>query len=259
MLPRKPAIVYENPSLDEAVKAVKEATTGHRTVIVVGSCIVEYQGRASSKLGAGERILVVKEDGSVMVHRQKGNDPVNWQPPGSVFYTSGRKGILTVKAVRKKPNESITAHFDRVFLVAVLSLADKAEFSMYASEEDMQKAILLQPSIVEEGLKLITYEKRVKPGFIDVYGVDAKSRMVIVEIKRKTAGKEAALQLSRYVDSVRGIVNREVRGVLAAPSIAKGVQKLLVTLGLDYRQLDPKKCAKIVRETETRKLEDFFP
>jgi RecB family endonuclease NucS len=123
----------------------------------------------------------------------------------------------------------------------------------------MQKAILLQPSIVEEGLKLITYEKRVKPGFIDVYAVDAEGRMVIVEIKRKTAGKDAALQLSRYVDSVRGIVNREVRGVLAAPSIAKGVQKLLVTLGLDYKQLDPKKCAEIVRETETRKLGDFFP
>ena len=259
MLLRKPAVVYENPSLEEAVKAVKKATSGRKTVIVVGSCKVEYQGRASSKLGAGERILVVKEDGSVMVHRQRGNEPVNWQPPGSVFYTSSRKGILTVKAARKKPNESITAHFDRVFLVAVLSLVDRAEFAMYASEEDMQKAVLMQPSIVEEGLKPITYEKKVKPGFIDVYAVDAEGRMAIVEIKRKTAGKEAALQLSRYVDSVRGIVNREVRGILAAPSIAKGVQKLLVTLGLDFRQLDPKKCAEIVKEIETRKLEDFFP
>ena len=259
LLSRSPAVVYENPSLEEAVKAVREATAGRKMVIVVGSCRVEYQGRASSKLEMGERILVVKEDGSVMVHRQKGYEPVNWQPPGSVFYTSGRKGVLTVKAVRKKPNESITAHFDRVYFVAVLSLVDKAEFSMHASEEDMQKAILMQPSIVEEGLKPITYEKKVKPGFIDIYGVDTKGRMVIVEIKRKTAGKEAALQLSKYVDSVRGIVNREVRGILAAPSMAKGVQKLLVTLGLDYKQLDPKKCAEIVRENETKKLEDFFP
>ena len=259
LLSRSPAVVYENPSLEEAVKAVREATAGRKMVIVVGSCRVEYQGRASSKLERGERILVVKEDGSVMVHRQKGYEPVNWQPPGSVFYTSGRKGVLTVKAVRKKPNESITAHFDRVYFVAVLSLVDKAEFSMHASEEDMQKAILMQPSIVEEGLKPITYEKKVKPGFIDIYGVDTKGRMVIVEIKRKTAGKEAALQLSKYVDSVRGIVNREVRGILAAPSMAKGVQKLLVTLGLDYKQLDPKKCAEIVRENETKKLEDFFP
>ncbi len=132
----------------------------------------------------------MKEDGSVLVHRPKGYEPVNWQPPGSVFYTSSRKGILTIKAVRKKPNESIAAHFNHVYLVSVLSLVDKGEFSLYASEEDMQKAILLHPSIVEEGLRLITYEKKVKPGFIDVYGVDDKGRMVIIEIKRKTAGKE---------------------------------------------------------------------
>jgi RecB family endonuclease NucS len=55
------------------------------------------------------------------------------------------------------------------------------------------------------------------------------------------------------------MVNREVRGILVAPRLAKGVQKLLVTLGLDFRRLDPKRCAEIVRETETKKLEDFFP
>lgn len=259
MPPRRPAVVYENPSLEEAVKAVKEATSGHKALVVVGSCRVEYQGRASSKLELGERILIMKEDGSVLVHRPKGYEPVNWQPPGSIFYTSSRKGILTIKAVRKKPNESITAHFDHVFFVAVLSLVDKGEFSLYASEEDMQRAILLQPSIVEEGLKLITYEKKVKPGFIDIYAIDSKGRMVTIEIKRKTAGKEAALQLAKYVDSVKSIVNREVRGILVAPRLAKGVQKLLVTLELDFRQLDPKRCAEIVRETETKKLEDFFP
>jgi RecB family endonuclease NucS len=112
---------------------------------------------------------------------------------------------------------------------------------------------------VEEGLKLITYEKKVKPGFIDIYAVDSKGKMVIIEIKRKTAGKEAALQLAKYVDSVKNMVNREVRGILVAPTLAKGVQKLLVTLGLDFRRLDPKRCAEIVRETETKKLEDFFP
>jgi hypothetical protein len=258
LLPRRPAVVYENPSLEEAVKAVRVAASGHKALVVVGSCWVEYQGRASSKLELGERILIMKEDGSVLVHRPKGYEPVNWQPPGSVFYTSSRKGILTIKAVRKKPNESIAAHFNHVYLVSVLSLVDKGEFSLYASEEDMQKAILLHPSIVEGGLKLITYEKKVKPGFIDVYSIDDKGRMVIIEIKRKTAGKEAALQLAKYVDSVKNMVNREVRGILVAPQLAKGVQKLLVTLGLDFRQLDPRKCAEIIRETETKKLEDFF-
>jgi len=255
---RRPVLVYESPSLEETTEAVKAATSGHKALIVTGNCWVEYQGRASSTLEPGERILIVKEDGSVLVHKSKGYEPVNWQPPGSVFYTSSRSGVLTIKAVRRKPHEAITVHFDRVYLIAVLSLVDKGEFSLYASEEDMQRAILLEPAIVEEGLKLITYEKKVEPGFIDVYGVDIKGRMVIIEIKRKTAGKEAALQLAKYVDSVKNTVNREVRGILVAPQLAKGVQKLLVTLGLDYKQLDPRKCAEIIRETETKKLADFY-
>ena len=258
-MPRKPTVIYENPSLEESVKAVRVAISGHKVLVVVGSCWVEYKGRASSKLELGERILIIKEDGSVLIHRSKGYEPVNWQPPGSVFFTSGRKSILTIRAIRKKPNESITAHFSHVYLVSALSLVDKGEFSLYASEEDMQRAILLQPSIIEEGLKLITYEKKVKPGFIDVYAIDSKGKMVIIEIKRKTAGKEAALQLAKYVDAVKNIVNREVRGILVTPRLAKGVQKLLVTLGLNFKQLDPKRCAEIIRETETKKLEDFFP
>jgi hypothetical protein len=149
-------------------------------------------------------------------------------------------------------------HFDRVFLVAALSLTDVGEFSLYASEEDMQKAILADPKLIEDGFKPISYEKHVEPGFVDVYGVDAAGRFVVVEIKRKTAGREAALQLDRYVKAIRTMVNREVRGVLAAPNIAKGVQRLLASLGLDYKSVDPKKCAEILQRTKTKKLHEYF-
>ncbi|MBS7615169.1 endonuclease NucS [Candidatus Bathyarchaeota archaeon] len=254
----RPIFVYEYPSLEVAAETVKAATSERRAFIVVGNCWVEYRGRASSTLKKGERIFIVKEDGSVLIHRSKGYEPVNWQPSGSIFYTSIKGNVLTVKAVRRAPRESIVINFDKVYLLTVLNLIDEGEFCLYASEEDMQKAILIQPEIVEEGLKLITYEKKVEPGFIDVYGVDKKGRMVVIEIKRKTAGKDAVLQLARYVDSVKGIVNRETRGIIVAPQLAKGAQKLLVTLGLDFKQLDPRKCAEIVRKTETRKLEDFY-
>jgi RecB family endonuclease NucS len=82
--------------------------------------------------------------------------------------------------------------------------------------------------------------------------------MVVIEIKRKTAGKEAALQLSKYVESIKNTVNREIRGILAAPQIAKGVQKLLMTLGLEFKVLDPRKCAEILSEKENKKLVDFY-
>jgi RecB family endonuclease NucS len=169
-----------------------------------------------------------------------------------------RGNFLEVHAVRQKPAESVKVSFDRILMVSALSLQDSGEFSLYASEEDMQKAILCRPSLLEEGFKPISYEKRVQPGFVDVYGVDKDGRLVVVEIKRKKAGKEAAIQLAKYVDAVKSRADREVRGILAAPSIAKEVQRTLETLGLEFKPLDPKKCAEVLRRSETAKLAEFF-
>ena len=258
MSARRPVIASENPTLADAERLVKDALTQHKALLLVGDCWVEYVGRASSKLEAGERIVMIKDDGSVLVHRASGYEPVNWQPPGSVFQARLANDVLEVRAVRRQPRESVYIHFDRVFLVAALSLADVGEFSLFASEEDMQRAILAEPKLIEEGFKPISYEKHVDPGFVDVYGTDKEGRFVVVEIKRKTAGREAVLQLDKYVKAIRTMVNREVRGVLAAPNIAKGVQRLLASLGLDYQVLNPKKCAEILQRTKTKKLAEYF-
>jgi len=258
VLNSKPFTVLVRPSIQEAEKTVKEAVSKRKTIIVIGDCWVHYRGRASSKLEPGERILIIKEDGSLLVHRSVGYEPVNWQPPGCIFHIQVTGNSLEIRAVRRKPAESVSVFFDKIHMVSALSLVDSGEFSLYASEEDMQKAILLEPSLVEEGFKPTSYEKKVEPGFVDVYGVDKDGNFVVVEIKRKTAGNEAVLQLAKYVDAIKSKVNRKVRGVLVAPSIAKGVQRLLVTLELDFKALDPKKCGRILKRSKTRKLETFF-
>jgi len=254
----KSLTVLVSPDVAEAEEAVRTAFSQRKTLVVIGNCWVHYRGRARSKLEPGERILIIKEDGSLLVHRSVGYEPVNWQPPGCIFHVQAKEDILEVRAVRRKPAESVKVFFDKIHLVSALSLVDAGEFSLYASEEDMQKAILLEPSLVEEAFKPISYEKRVEPGFVDVCGIDKEGNFVVVEIKRKTAGKEAALQLAKYIDAIKGKVNREVRGILVAPNVARGVQRLLVTLGLDFKALDPKKCAEILKRSETRKLEAFF-
>ncbi len=255
---RKPVVALENPSVEKAAEFIRKAVSERKAVILVGDCWVDYKGRASSKLEQGERIVLIKEDGSVLVHRPVGYEPVNWQPAGCLFQTRAVGDVLKVRAVRRKPSESVNISFDQVFLLAAMSLIDRGDFSLHASEEDMQKAILLDPSLLEQGFAPISYEKKVEPGFVDVYGLDREGRLVVVEIKRKRAGRGAALQLAKYVEYVKTIVNREIRGVLVAPNLAKGVQKLLVTLGLEFKALEPKKCADILRRSETRKLADFF-
>jgi len=250
--------VLENPKLAEAAEAIEKALAQRRTVIVAGNCKVLYSGRAKSTLEPGERILIIKEDGSLLVHRPVGYEPVNWQPSGSVFHVQTRADSFEVHAVRQKPRENVRVIFDEVFMVSALSLNDAGEFSLYASEKDMHKAILRKPSLLEEGFKPISYEKKVEPGFVDVYGVDKKGRLVVVEVKRKTAGKEAVLQLSKYMEAIKGKADRELRGVLVAPSIGKDVQAMLERLGLEFKALDPKKCAKVLKKTQNAKLETFF-
>jgi RecB family endonuclease NucS len=250
--------VLVNPSLAEAASLIEKAFTQRKTLIVAGNCHVHYAGRAKSTLEPGERILIIKEDGSLLVHRPVGYEPVNWQPSGSIFHVQTREGTLEVHAVRQKPREKVKVTFDSIYMVSSMSLADSGEFMLHASENDMHRAILLKPSLLEEGFKPISYEKKVEPGFVDVYGVDKDGKLVVVEVKRKTAGKEAALQLAKYINAIKVKANRELRGILAAPSLGKDVQRLLETLGLEFKALDPKKCAAILKKAETTKLETFF-
>ncbi|MCX8153592.1 MAG: endonuclease NucS [Candidatus Bathyarchaeota archaeon] len=250
--------VLTNPKLEEAAAAIEKAFAQRKTLIVAGKCRVRYAGRANSTLEPGERILIIKADGSLLVHRPVGYEPVNWQPSGSVFHVHAKADAVEVHAVRQKPRESVTVTFSEIFMVAVLSLADSGEFALYASEEDMHRAILLQPSLLEEGFTPISYEKKVEPGFVDVYGMDNHGRLVVVEVKRRIAGKEAVLQLAKYIEAIKGKADREVRGVLAAPALGKDGRRLLAMLGLEFKVLDPKKCAEILRKTEGKKLEEFF-
>ncbi|MFW6111185.1 MAG: endonuclease NucS [Thermoproteota archaeon] len=276
------------PEMGEAKKTLDFALRTHKCLLIVGRCAVKYQGRAKSQLTAGDRIVIVKEDGSLLVHRSTGYDPVNWMPGGQVVYhtriirgegaervnkllhrkdekssggsfqSESEGGILEVHAVRRRPRESVKVFFDRIFMVSALELEDTGEFSLYASEQDMQKAILVEPDLVEEGFHPTSYEKKVNPGFVDVYGTDKEGNFLVVEIKRKTAGIQAVLQLARYVEAIEERVNRKVRGVLVAPNIAKGVQTLLATLNLEFKALRPKECAEILNKSKNRKLESFF-
>jgi RecB family endonuclease NucS len=253
-----PLAILVNPDAEDANRMVEEALHQRRLLLVVGRCSVRYVGRAESKLEPGERMLIIKEDGSLLVHRSTGYEPVNWQPPGCVYHSQAKNGVLEIHAVRHRPSESVKVTFDRIFFASGMDLADSGKFTLHASEEDMHKAILASPSLLEEGFKPVSYEKKVDPGFLDVYGQDNKGRLVVVEVKRKTAGKQAAIQLAKYVDSIRERTDRQVRGVLAAPDIAKGVQTLLSSLSLEFRRLDPKKCAETLQQSKAAKLATFF-
>jgi RecB family endonuclease NucS len=250
--------VQSNPTLAEAGAIIDKALTQRRTIVVAGNCHVYYTGRAQSTLEPGERLLIIKEDGSLLVHRPVGYEPVNWQPSGSVFHVQTGEGSLEIHGVRQKPRESVRVTFDAVYMVSALGLVDCGDFLLHASEDDMHRAILLKPSLFEEGFKPISWEKHVEPGFVDIYGEDKNGKLVIIEVKRRTATKENVLQLAKYIEPIKAKVNRELRAVLVAPSLGKDVQLTLATMGLEFKELDPKKCAEVLKKPKGAKLESFF-
>jgi len=251
--------VLVEPTFEEAKNLIEKAFVQRRTLIISGNCKVDYTGRANSKLELGERLLIIKSDGSVLVHRPVGYEPVNWQPSGSVFYAQIKDDILEVHAARQKPKENVKVQFTKIYTVTSILLLDAGEFILNASEEDMHRAILLRPEIIEEGFKPISWEKKVEPGFVDVYGMDKTGKLVVIEVKRKTATKEAVLQLTKYIEAIKHKADRQIRGILAAPSLCKEAQTLLESRELEFKELDPKKCAEILKKSgPTSKLETFF-
>src|SRR4030042_7212661 len=100
---QKKVTVLVNPKLTEAAAAIEKALTQRRTLIVAGNCHVHYTGRAKSTLEPGERLLIIKEDGSLLVHRPTGYEPVNWQPAGSVFPVQLNASELEVHGIRQRP------------------------------------------------------------------------------------------------------------------------------------------------------------
>jgi RecB family endonuclease NucS len=250
--------ILEAPTVEEAYEAVVRGTSRHRTVFVAGNCWVDYQGRASSTLEPGERTVMLKPDGSALVHRPTNYAPVNWQPPGSIFRTFIKDGNLSIRAFRRKENETLEVTFDRVIMVAVLGLRDSGAFYLHASEKDMQEAILYQPDLLEAGFRPIKAEKPVEPGFIDVMGMDSENVLTIVEIKRNPATSEAVLQLQKYMDVFTKDSDRKIRGILVAPELAKGAQGLLAKLGLEFKALSPEVCADVLKKKRSKTLTEFF-
>jgi hypothetical protein len=249
----------ENPTFREATELLENSFSKHQPALIVGSCRVDYVGRASSTLEWGERIVIVKADGSVLVHRPTGYEPVNWQPQGCLFQVDmPSEGQLRIRALRRQPREIVNIYFDRIRLIFSSRLDDLGDFYLHVSEEQMRDALLSRPEMLELNFKPIDYERKVEPGFVDVYGVDKDRNLVVVEIKRNPIGRDAVLQLKRYIDAIRKETGQHVRGMVVGPSLKKGAQTLLATLNLEFKQLSPKRCFELLEARKARKLSEFM-
>jgi len=252
-------LVRVDPELSEAAQILEAAFRARSLAVVVGNCKVDYEGRASSTLDWGERIAMIKQDGSVLVHRPTGYEPVNWQPPKCLVNVNLNEGGLVISASRSQPREKVSIEFQRINFMATGKLSDPGEFALHVTEEQMKLALLTAPDLVEAGLKPLQQEKSLgEAGFTDIFAEDKNGRLVVVEIKRNPASKDAVLQLERYLETLRRKVDRPIRGIIVAPELRKSAQVAIDSLKLEFVRLAPEKCFSVLKSRKDMKLSRFM-
>ncbi|WP_135663660.1 endonuclease NucS [Halorhabdus rudnickae] len=230
-----------DPSADAARQRVARAVDRGDMVTIFGRCRVEYDGRATSTLGPGDRLLVLKPDGTALVHTDEGHQPVNWQPPGSTHEVELANGNLRIESHRTGPEEHLEVTFESIRHVTTVDVTDPEELSLSGTEEDLRERVLADPGLIEPGFEALATERATPAGAIDIYGEDEAGRAVVVELKRRRVGPDAVGQLSRYVDALARDLHadREIRGILVAPSATDRARELLAQKGMEFVVLDP--------------------
>jgi RecB family endonuclease NucS len=230
-----------DPTAEEAAAFVGGAVDRGALVTIFGRCTVEYEGRAASELGPGDRHVMLKPDGTALVHTDEGQKPVNWQPPGCDHACRVEGGAFVVESVRSSPEERLVVSFSDVALAAAFDPTDETSIEVVGTEADLKRRILEEPALVEEGFAPLATERDTPAGAVDIYGQDGEGRTVVVELKRRRVGPDAVGQLTRYVEAVERDLHAdaEVRGVLVAPSVTERARELLAEAGFEFVPLEP--------------------
>ncbi|MBI4362906.1 MAG: endonuclease NucS [Euryarchaeota archaeon] len=207
-------------------------------LLLVGECRVDYQGRARSTLDWGGRLIVLKGDGTLMVHRNTLWEPVNWQPPQARVEFRVEEGELEIYSRRPEPAEELRIRFRTVELLTAHVLHDDAALRMVGYESDLVDHLEGHPEAIEPGLVILGRERETKSGLIDLVARDTRGQTVIIEVKRSPPTPNAAYQLHAYLlDYKKRNAYAPVRGILVAPRIPAMVQTLLQSLGLEFREV----------------------
>ena len=230
---------------------------GRRLVQVAATCTIDYEGRAASTLPLGSRLVLMKADGTLLVHGSEKLKPVNWQPPGCAFAAERVDGRVVLTAAREKPRELVRIAFHDVDAVLAIDLDDGVSLEVTGTEDDLQAFLARSPHVIEPGFRFWSRERASGRGPMDLYGEDAAGRRVVVECKRRAAGVAEADQLRRYVErerNARGEAQgatgeaRRVRGILVAPGVSEKARRYLDESGLEYREVDWEKLMRPARD-----------
>ena len=214
--------------------------------LVIARCAARYTGRLSAHLPEATRLIVVKSDGSVLLHSDGGSyKPLNWMsPPCSL-------------AVGEPDEDAAARGVSAVWRVQHAKSDDRLEIDLYEVLHDSAHDLGVDPGLVKDGVEahlqallaeqiqllgpghhLVRREYPTAIGPVDIMARDAAGGSVAVEIKRR-GDIDGVEQLTRYLE----LLNRDphlapVRGVFAAQEIKPQARVLATDRGITCLVLD---------------------
>jgi endonuclease len=215
--------------------------------LIVARCEVTYTGRLTAYLPESTRLLMIKADGSVLVHADAGGyRPLNWMTPPTVIEEGD--GVLVVRKRAGRSEDRLEIRLHDVLSDVEHEMGEAAPLEKDGVERDLQETLAALPETLEPGLRLDRREWPTDVGPVDLMCRDADGGWVAVEIKR-IATIDAVEQLTRYLDCIRvDPAKVECRGILAAQQCkpqavtlaeSRGIHCVEVDLGLLRGEREP--------------------
>jgi RecB family endonuclease NucS len=214
--------------------------------LVITRCSVDYDGRLTAHLPLAKRLLLVKADGSVLVHSDGGSyKPLNWMSPpctldvGEPTEADVAAGVEQVWTVRHtKTDDRLVVRLHEVLHDSAHELGVDPGLVKDGVEAHLQRLLAEQITTLGDGYSLVRREYMTAIGPVDILCRDASGSSVAVEIKRR-GEIDGVEQLTRYLE----LMNRDpllapVTGVFAAQEIKPQARTLAQDRGIRCVTLD---------------------
>jgi RecB family endonuclease NucS len=203
--------------------------------LLVARCEVRYSGRLTALLPEAVRLLILKSDGSVLVHDDAGGyKPLNWMTGPTVIEELG-----DVLVVRKPKTEDVL----EIRLAEILSdvahdMGESAALQKDGIERDLQVELAAAPAALGEELALVKREWATDVGPVDLMCRDDAGEWVAIEVKR-IGTIDAVEQLTRYLGFIRADPAKAgCRGILAAQKLKPQAVALAESRGIRCVEVD---------------------
>ncbi len=200
--------------------------------LVIARCTVDYVGRLTAHLPDAVRLLMVKADGSVLVHSDTGGyKPLMWMTPPCSLTVGEHTWTVT-----NKGGEELVITVHEVLSDVAHELGNDPGLVKDGVEKQLQALLAEQTHVLGEGFTLVQREYFTDIGPVDLLCRDAGGAHVLVEVKRH-AEIDSVEQLTRYLQRVSTVLG-EVQGVLAAQTFKPQAKVLAADRGITCVQVD---------------------